>query len=169
MAKDGAETHGPVCNPAVQPSSGQGLLFWPLGPCTLGGGEGGLGRPPPENSALPPQGALRVSHEGHVFNRPTIQCNYRIPALFRICPDSVPQQPSSYPKVTFLRFRRELESYLEACALYTAAFLLGPWFLFSLARCVPRDQASKTSRESRPRILWRKVAFMRPERLPLTL
>lgn len=65
----------------------------------------------------------------------------------------------SYPKVTFLRFRWELKSYLEACALYTVASLLGLRFLFFLAQCVHQEQTSRPNHESRPRILWKKLSF----------
>lgn len=42
------------------------------------------------------------------------------------------------PGVTFLRFRPELKSYLEACALYPVASLLGRCFVCLGRTCPPR-------------------------------
>lgn len=105
-------------------------------------------------------GTLSVSHEGHIPYKSAVKWNYRIPVLLYICPNSAPQQPLFYPKVTFPRVRLELKSYLEACALYTVASFLGPQFLFSLAGCIHQEKASKLSQESMPKILWKKAAFL---------
>ena len=110
--------------------------------------------------SLPPQGTLRVSHEGHVPYKSAIKWNYRIPALLYICPNSVPQQPLSYPKVTFLRFRLELKSYLEACALYTVSSLLGPWFFCFLWQSVfTKSRLSNLLREAGQEFHGRKLPF----------
>lgn len=88
---------------------------------------------PLEKEILPPQGTLTFPHADHFSYKPAIKWDDRIPTLLHICPSSAPQLPLSYPKVTFLRFRPELNCYLEVYALYTVASLLGPQFLFSLA------------------------------------